>query len=38
LKAIAAAVDDAIDEGCARRRLPRPSVTFAPSLSGGEGL
>lgn len=34
LKAIAAAVDDAIDEGCARWRLPRPSVTFAPSVSG----
>lgn len=32
LKAIAAAVDDAIDEGCARWRLPRPSVTFAPSV------
>lgn len=32
LKAIAAAVDDAIDEGCARWRLPRPSVTFAPSM------
>lgn len=31
LRAIAAAVDDAIDEGCARWRLPRPSVTFAPS-------
>ncbi|KRD09493.1 hypothetical protein ASE48_05450 [Mycobacterium sp. Root265] len=35
LKAIAAAVDDAIDEGCARWRLPRPSVTFAPSVSAG---
>lgn len=34
LKAIAAAVDDAIDEGCARWRLPRPSVTFAPASSG----
>lgn len=32
LKAIAAAVDEAIDEGCARWRLPRPSVTFAPSV------
>lgn len=32
LRAIAAAVDDAIDEGCARWRLPRPSVTFAPSV------
>ncbi|MGK2853969.1 MAG: hypothetical protein ACSLE3_07705 [Microbacteriaceae bacterium] len=31
LRAIAAAVDDAIDEGCARWRLPRPTVTFAPS-------
>lgn len=34
LRAIAAAVDDAIDDGCARWRLPRPSVTFAPSASG----
>ena len=33
LRSIAAAVDDAIDEGCARWRLPRPSVTFAPSYS-----
>lgn len=33
LTAIASAVDDAIDEGCARWRLPRPSVTFAPSTS-----
>lgn len=33
LKAIAAAVDDAMDEGCARWRIPRPSVTFAPSFS-----
>lgn len=32
LKAIAAAVDDAIDEGCARWRLPRPTVTFAPAV------
>lgn len=32
LRAIASAVDDAIDEGCARWRLPRPSVTFAPSV------
>lgn len=31
LRAIAEAVDDAIDEGCARWRLPRPLVTFAPS-------
>jgi diaminopimelate decarboxylase len=31
LRAIAAAVDDAIGEGCARWRLPRPTVTFAPS-------
>ena len=34
LRAIAAAVDDAIDEGCARWRIPRPSVTFAPSVPG----
>lgn len=30
LTAIAAAVDDALDEGCARWRLPRPAVTLAP--------
>jgi diaminopimelate decarboxylase len=34
LRAIAAAVDNAIDEGCARWRIPRPSVTFAPAVSG----
>lgn len=33
LKAIASAVDEAIDEGCARWRLPRPAVTFAPSAA-----
>ena len=33
LAAIAAAVDEAIDDGCARWRLPRPTVTFAPSAS-----
>ena len=33
LRAIAAVVDDAIDEGCARWRIPRPSVTLAPSVS-----
>ncbi|MGK2902513.1 MAG: hypothetical protein ACSLE7_06490 [Mycobacterium sp.] len=31
LRAMASTVDDAIDEGCARWRLPRPSVTFAPA-------
>lgn len=31
LRAIAAAVDDAIDDGCARWRLPRPAVSLAPS-------
>lgn len=30
LKAIASAVDDALDAGCARWRLPRPAVTLAP--------
>lgn len=29
-RAIAAAVDDALDDGCARWRLPRPAVTLAP--------
>lgn len=30
LRRIAAAVDDALDEGCARWRLPRPAVTLTP--------
>jgi diaminopimelate decarboxylase len=30
LTTIASAVDDALDEGCARWRLPRPAVTLAP--------
>lgn len=30
LRAIASAVDDALDEGCARWRLPRPAVVLAP--------
>ena len=32
LTAIAAAVEDAIDEGCERLRLPRPAVTLGPSV------
>ncbi len=36
LGAIATAVDEAIDEGCARWRVPRPSVTFVPSGSAPE--
>ncbi|MCF6388101.1 hypothetical protein L2K20_14070 [Mycobacterium sp. MBM] len=31
LMALASAVDDAIDEGCARWRLPRPALTLGPS-------
>lgn len=30
---IASAVDDALDEGCARWRLPRPAVALAPRHS-----
>lgn len=30
LRRIAAAVDDALDEGCARWRLPRPAVVLTP--------
>lgn len=30
LRAIASAVDDALDEGCARWRMPRPAVMLAP--------
>jgi hypothetical protein len=31
LTALASAVDDAIDDGCARWRLPRPGLTLGPS-------
>lgn len=31
LSAIAAAIDEALDDGCARWRLPRPAVALAPS-------
>jgi diaminopimelate decarboxylase len=31
LTAIATAIDEALDEGCARWRLPRPAVALAPS-------
>ncbi len=35
LTAIASAVDDAIDDGCARWRLPRPVLTLGPACRGG---
>jgi diaminopimelate decarboxylase len=30
LTAVASAIDEALDEGCARWRLPRPAITVAP--------